>query len=428
MAKSSRKLGPWLMALAGLLALPASQAATHGHGKSQGGSLLPECLGADDAMPSAHCGQTPTPAFDQHGRLWLTFVQHGHVYLTHSDDLGASFSPPLAVNRVPEQVSSDGENRPKLALGAAGEIYLSWTRKIPGRYAGNVRFSRSLDGGERFSTPITVNDDLAPISHRFDSMILDDQGRIFIAWIDKRDLAAAKQAETEYAGAAIYYAMSDDQGKSFAFNRKLADHSCECCRIAMDLDDRNQVVALWRHVYPVNIRDHAIALLGADTPPIQGQPVRATDDGWQVDGCPHHGPDLSVDRQHKAHLAWFTQGEKNKGLMYGRFDLKSQQLEFQHSIDPTGAASRPQVLAIDGNVYSAWKVFNGISTDLMVSLSEDGGRHWTTPLIAAQTENGSDHPLLIANGNRIFVSWHTLAQGYRLIPVLQPTTENQHAE
>ena len=415
------------MALASLLVFSAALAATHGHGKSQGGSLLAECQGAD-TLPSPHCGQTPTPAFDQHGRLWLAFVQHGHVYLTHSDDQGASFSPPLVVNRAPEPVSSDGENRPKLAVGPGDEIYLSWTRKIPGRYAGNVRFSRSLDGGQSFSIPVTVNDDLAPISHRFDSMILDDQGRIFIAWIDKRDLAAAKQAGTEYAGAAIYYAMSDNRGESFAFNRKLTDHSCECCRIAIDLDADNQVVTLWRHVYPVNIRDHAIARLGADTPPIQGQPVRATDDGWQVDGCPHHGPDLSVDDQHKAHLAWFTQGEKNKGLMYGRFDLKSQQLEFQHSIDSTSAASRPQVLAVDGSVYSAWKAFNGISTDLMVSVSEDGGQHWTAPLIAAQTENGSDHPLLITNGNQVFVSWHTLAQGYRLIPALQKTAENQHAE
>ena len=427
MFKSNKKSNLWLMALASLLVFSASQAATHGHGKNQGGSLLPECQGTD-ALPSAHCGRTPTPAFDQQGRLWLAFAQHGHVYLTHSDDLGVSFSPPLVVNRAPEPISSDGENRPKLALGPAGEIYLSWTRKIPGRYAGNVRFSRSLDGGELFSPPITVNDDLAPISHRFDSMILDDQGRIFITWIDKRDLAAAKQAGTDYAGAAIYYAMSDNRGESFAFNRKLADHSCECCRIAMDLDTNNQVVTLWRHVYPVNIRDHAIARFGVDTPPIEGLPVKATDDGWQVDGCPHHGPDLSVDEQQKAHLAWFTQGANNQGLMYGRFDLSTQQLEFQHSIDSTSAASRPQVLAVDRSVYSAWKSFNGVSTDLLVSVSTDSGQHWSEPWAAAQTENGSDHPQLIANGQKIFLSWHTLAEGYQLIPVEQKTAENQYAE
>ncbi|MEN8180020.1 MAG: hypothetical protein ABFS39_15570 [Pseudomonadota bacterium] len=112
MAKSSKKPGLWLMALASLLVLSASQAATHGHGKRNGGSLLPECQGTA-ALPSPHCGQTPTPAFDKQGRLWLAFAQHGHVYLTHSDDLGASFSPPLAVNRTPEPISSDGENQPQ---------------------------------------------------------------------------------------------------------------------------------------------------------------------------------------------------------------------------------------------------------------------------------------------------------------------------
>ncbi len=352
----------WL--LANLLVLATGQAAEHGHGKAANAqSLLPACQDPA-ALPSVHCGQAPTPAFDRDGRLWLAFAQHGHVYLTHSDDLGASFSTPAAVNRVPEAIYSDGENRPKLALGPAGEFYLSWSQRIPGRYAGNIRFARSLDGGLSFSEPITVNDDSAPISHRFDALTVDGQGRIYLLWIDKRDLAASKQAGAEYAGAAIYYALSEDRGGHFAFNRKLADHSCECCRIALDLDKDDQVVALWRHVYPVNIRDHAIARLGPDTPSIQGMPVRATDDAWQIDGCPHHGPSLSLTAGHKAHLAWFTQGERNQGLMYGRFDLASRQLELQRPIEASAGASRPQVLATPQRVYTAWKSFNGEVTEL----------------------------------------------------------------
>jgi len=416
-SKSTLKKGVtvWLTGLALLLALSAVQAAKHKH-KAPTHSLLEACQGTS-ALPSPNCGLTPTPAFDKSGNLWLVFVQNNHLYVTHSEDLGQTFAPPVAVNRVPEAIYHDGENRPKLAFGPQNEIYISWSQKAPGRFSGHIRFARSLDGAKHFDDPLTVNDDLAPISHRFDSMAVDGQGRIYISWVDKRDLAAAKKAGQTYAGAAIYYALSENRGKSFAFNRKVADHSCECCRIAMTPDSNDQMVTLWRHVYPVNIRDHAIIRLGTDTPPVTGQPVRATNDGWVVEGCPHHGPDLALGNNDKVHMTWFTQGEKNRGIMYGRFDMSSQALDIQHAIDASSTASRPQVAVASGWVYTLWKSFNGTATELRVKSSSDEGVNWSAPQALAETVDGSDFPILITRGNELFASWHTRTEGYRLIPV-----------
>ena len=405
------------------IAVPIATEAAMKHKHPPAASLLPECI-ESSALPSPHCGRTPTPAFDTKGRLWVVFSQHGHIYLSASDDEGKTFQPPRVVNRIPEAIYDDGENRPKLALGPDGELYVSWTHKISGRYAGNIRFARSIDGGQTFDTPLIVNDDHAPISHRFDSMAVDKQGRIYISWIDKRDLAAAKQTDTKYAGAAIYYAISTDRGKSFAFNRKLADHSCECCRIAMAVDNtaNDPITILWRHVYPVNIRDHAIARLGMNTPAIEGLPQRATKDGWMVEGCPHHGPSLSIDPQHKVHMVWFTQGEKNPGLNYGRYDMDKGQFDFQQSIDTSASAAHPQILTNDTQLFRSWKRFNGVETELLVSHSEDQGASWSDPFIVTKTSNGSDHPVLIAHQSQVFVSWHTLAEGYRLFPLDKQAT------
>lgn len=392
----------------------AASAAMHGSHDAPKDSLLAECQGSS-ALPSPHCGRVPTPAFDAQGRLWLAFSEHGHVYVAGSADRGKTFDPPVAVNRVPEAIYDDGENRPKLASGPDGELFVSWTHKTPGRYSGDVRFVRSLDGGQRFEEPLTVNDDHALISHRFDAMQVDGKGHIHLVWIDKRDQAAAKQAGTDYAGAALYTAVSEDRGKSFGPNRKLVDHSCECCRISLALDAHDKVTALWRHVYPVNLRDHAIARL--DDAPIAGLPTKATDDGWQVDGCPHHGPSLAIDAQQKAHLAWFSQGDKHRGLSYGRFDLASGKMEFEQSIDATAAASRPQVLVTGNAVFRAWKRFDGSNTALMVSRSSDHGTSWTKAAAVASTADASDHPLLVSDGQQAYVSWQTRAEGYRLIPL-----------
>ena len=54
------------------------------------------------------------------------------------------------------------------------------------------------------------------ITHRFDALAVSPSGRIYVAWVDKRDLIAAKKTQKLYDGAAIYYAVSDDSGASFS--------------------------------------------------------------------------------------------------------------------------------------------------------------------------------------------------------------------
>ena len=156
--------------------------------------LLPKCQGAS-ALPSPHCGQAPTPAFDREGRSWFAFSQHGHIYLTHSDGLGVSFAPPLAVNREPEAVSSDGKSRPKLALGPAGETYLSWTLKIPGKMTVGLRLyttrksfdgtqtelmlSESSDPGDHWSEPRSIASSANDSDH---PQLIALNDKVFVSW------------------------------------------------------------------------------------------------------------------------------------------------------------------------------------------------------------------------------------------------------
>jgi len=405
--------------LSPLTATVATAASHGGHGATASGPTLAQCQDAA-ALPSPHCGRTPTPAFDAQGRLWLAFVQGGHVYVTYGADGENRFAPAVAVNPQAESIYSDGENRPKIAFTPTGTLVVSWTQKIPGAYAGDIRFARSSNGGGRFEAPITVNDDRAPISHRFDSLIVDGAGRITLAWIDKRDLAVAKQSGTDYAGAAIYTATSTNDGASFAPNQKLADHSCECCRIALATDGGRAPLALWRHVFPVNLRDHAIARLDPAAQPV-AEPMRATDDGWVIEGCPHHGPDLSVDTNGQAHMAWFAGGGKAPGLHYGRIDPASGARSTTHRLSHQPGASRPQVRALgNGRVVVAWKALQPNGTVLLTRESTDGGASWSPDRTLASTPGGSDHPLMIVRQGELFLSWQTQADGYRLIPVPAP--------
>jgi len=351
-------------------------------------------------------------AFDGNGRLWLAGIRGRHVYVGYSDDHGVTRSPPVKVNAEPEDILGDGENRPKI-LVRKGVIYVSYTQGLAKPMTGDIRFSRSLDGGKSFTPPVTVNDNREIISHRFEAMEVNDKGQVFLAWLDKRDLAAAQAQGKPYRGAAVYSAQSDDGGASFRPNRNAADHSCECCRVAMALDRDGAPVILWRQVFGKNTRDHALLKLDG-----KSTMQRASQDGWELDACPHHGPALSIAVDGIYHQTWFTNAPQRKGLFYANSadggKTYSAPLSFGNYDAQAGHAD---VLSQGKAVYLTWKEFDGETGGAYLMVSRDGGANWSAPRKVASSADNSDHPFLVGDGQRAYLSWNTLKEGYRLIEV-----------
>lgn len=270
-------------------------------------------------MKSGRVELGTSAAVDGQGRLWVATVEPaagagGYVVLQMSSDLGKTWSPAQRVQQTPEPIEAAGESRPKLAFGAGNEVYVAYTKPLAKPYTGEIRFLRSLDGGKTFSPPTTVHANRDLITHRFESMIVDKAGRIYVAWIDKRDGAAARTRNENYRGAAVYYAVSADGGASFKGDYKLAEHSCECCRIALALNPQGAPVAMWRHVFEPNARDHAMAELRADGKP--SALSRVTFDDWRIDACPHHGPALVFGPDGTRHQVWFDVKDNEGGVFY----------------------------------------------------------------------------------------------------------------
>ncbi len=145
---------------------------------------------ATDCEPlrvAQHCAKTMSSVFDTHGRLWSAWVSGQYLYVNYSDDKGLTFSPAVKVNAVAEKIAAGGEHRPKIKVSNKGFVFVSWTKKLDKRFTGNIRFSRSVDGGKSFTTAVTVNDNREIISHRFDTLGVNKEGDIYISWLDKRD-------------------------------------------------------------------------------------------------------------------------------------------------------------------------------------------------------------------------------------------------
>jgi hypothetical protein len=84
---------------------------------------------------------------------------------------------------------------------------------------------------------------------------------------------------------------------------------------------------------------------------------------------------------------------------------------------PDDQAGRPNLLAVGDTIYLAWKQFDGDQSVVRLMVSQDRGNHFGSPQIIASTKDASDHPLLIADGTKSYLSWLTANEGYRLIPL-----------
>ena len=249
------------------------------------------------------------------------------------------------------------------------------------------------------------------IAHRFDAMAVSTDGKIYIAWVDKRDLATAKKNGEKYGGSAVYYAVSGNNGASFEANLKLADHSCDCCRIALVAPPEGAPVAFWRHVYDGNIRDHVMSILDG-----KNELRRVSHDDWKIDACPHHGPSLAIASDNVYHFAWFDNAPKSHGLFYTQTRDKGQTFSAQmHFGDDAHQAGHPDVLSLGREVFLAWKEFDGEATSVRIMHSRDGGVSWSLPRNAAVTHDASDHPQLASYNGKVWLSWNAKQEGYRLI-------------
>ncbi len=386
----------------------STQKSVQGHAEKQ-----TACTDSD-ALPSSQCANTVTATFDNKGVLWITWANNDHLYVQSSLDNGVSFSSPTLVNADPEPVIAKGEYRPKIKLDAQGNIYLTWTNKLDKPHSGNIRFSRSIDGGKHFSEPVTLNDNLEIISHRFDSLAVGKNGEILVAWLDARDGQTAKKAGQTFEGSSLYYTWSDDGGKHFYPNKRIAAHTCQCCRLDTAINNANLPVIVWRHIFEGGIRDHGINRFTDWSTP--GDIQHLGHENWKIDACPHHGPGLSISDTDSYHAVWFSNSDTKQGLFYAYSNDAGEHFSEPLNFGNDGA-SHPHVLAVGDRVMIVWQEFDGSHNLIQLMKSVDAGKRWTKPEVIAQTTEMIDEPFLISDGRKFYLSWHPQQQTYHLKPI-----------
>lgn len=347
--------------------------------------------------------------FAPDGRLWRLKPDNKGLMVDVSTDKGKTFSNAVRINQQQQILTAWDEEPPQIKVDLLGRIIVLYTVKEEGHNA--TYFSLSGDGGKHFSTPINLKDKTELAPHYLDVLAVDSNGGIHIIWHDSRDNEKNKLLGDGILSLA--YTQIKHINDAVYPTRKVAGKLCSCCLTALAIDIDNMPVALGRFVFADGFRDHGLVKINSAESNIKPQKINS--DNWKFDGCPSHGPALSIAKDGHYHMTWFTQGDNYKGLFYAYSSNQGKKISVPLQVGQSKfVAGKPDVMAVVKQVALVWKEFDGERTLLKAMLSRDRGENWSTEQTIATSNSASLRPKIINDGNNLYVSWSSADHGLRV--------------
>src|SRR6185295_9760343 len=142
-----------------------------------------------------------------------------------------------------------------------------------------------------------------------------------------------------------------------------------------------------------------------------GEPVRLSEDGWVLDGCPDDGPSLALDTAGVLHVAWPTQVSETtgKGIFYSYSTDGGRSFAPRMRLDEAGGAAHPQIAAADGRAFVVWDESGaGAKRIRLRTVAAPGSAAGTAtpgPVTSLPTGAGATYPAVAATSEGAVVTW-----------------------
>lgn len=332
--------------LSGILLAALLSMGCHNPGKHPASSSAQAVFVADPSFVTS----CPFFTSDAAGRPVLSWVRQDSadgmakvcyaVYSDSSKTFGQPHVVPPAVGVEPH-----GEDMPKIIFRKNGSILVVYSVKAPrpdNPYTGAVYYTQSFDGGAHWTPeqPLVKDTALSFDQRYFDLDLLPD-GEVGIVWLNN----------SEPHGSTLYFASTQgDQG--FSPGKIIGRHTCQCCRTDLMTDSSGRIHVAWRDILGDSVRDMDYCY-SADSGKTFSAPVRISPDNWVVNGCPHTGPSMAMNKD-GLHFAWFTMGGSG-GIYYCHTDNNGLTFSARQPVSSLASARHPQITAMpDNDLVITW--------------------------------------------------------------------------
>ena len=327
----------------------------------------------------------PAIAASPDGSVYLAWVNHGpnkeaNVMIARFNRDGEIQGTAVRVNSPPGTATAWRGDPPTVAVAPDQTVYVGWTARVDSKagHATNLYLSSSHDQGQTFAPPVKVNDDTKPADHGMHSLAVGSDGRIYMAWLDERNIApippmkemkkdsSAKGNHMESNGE-LFYATSMDGGHTFSANQRVASDVCPCCKTALAVSSDGHLYLSWRQVLSGDLRHIAVASSSDQGKTFSSRKI-VSDDQWVLAGCPVSGPSLSVDKNGVLSVLWYSAGTNGQtGLYWSQSNDHGATFEGRKLVSAGSTNGSPVVVTENGVMAGVWEGNEGGESKVLTS-------------------------------------------------------------
>jgi hypothetical protein len=371
---------------------------------------------------AANSGASIAAAGDRVAVTWAATVESGtNVYAAMSHDAGRTFGAPVRVNDVDGDARVNGEQPPRVAIGK--DIVVVWVSKLTG--TSRVRLARSQDDGRTFLAATTAHTEGLSGARGWQSIAIDRNNAVHAAWLDGRESvpqATASKPAASPSGHAMHKSMRQDifhavWGPDGTHSEaRVATDVCFCCKTSVAAGPDGTTYVAFRHIYPTNLRDMAVARLKPGSR-VFDAPVRVSEDHWQINACPEDGPSIAAGEDGTVHIAWPTLVEgasaTRKAIFYSSSTDGGRTFAPRVRVDSDDEASRtaahPQLALAGSRVAIVWDESSDRGRQVRLNeITSASTTAWApragTPVVLSGDDRGVYPATAFASGG-IVVAW-----------------------
>ena len=286
-----------------------------------------------------------------------------------------------------------------------------WLQKrAAGTYDYDVHIAQSKDGGKTWSESFIIHTDGVAAEHGFVTMLPQDDGKIFAAWLDGRF--------TKVEGEETTHDSHDDHGHggggamtlrtaTFDIDGKLSDEKeldhriCDCCQTAAVVTPTKSLVA-YRDRSVDEIRDISFV---QKTNEGWSSPSLVHADNWKIAGCPVNGPALA-NHNNEIAIAWFTAAEEKPKVNVSFYNNEITSFEKPIRIDEGNPLGRVGIELFDDFAMVSWLEQVGENAEIkLAQIFSNEEKSKTITLSKSSTSRRSGFPQIEKTEDQLIFAW-----------------------
>jgi BNR repeat-like domain len=363
-------------------------------------------------------GAEPAIAGDADGSVYVAWVNHGEtraadVMVARFTSDGTMQGAAVRVNPGPGIATAWRGDPPTIAVASDRTVFVGWTARVETEvgHATEIYVSASRDQARTFSQPVKVNDDKGPADHGMHSLAIGTDGRVYVAWLDERNIAPMPATDKKMkegtsghhmeSNREVFIASSGDGGRTFSANKLVATDACPCCKTALAVGGDGRVYVSWRQVLPGDFRHIAVASSN-DQGLSFSEPKIVSDDQWMIAGCPVSGPAMLAGADGRLRVLWYSAGKNGETGLYVSESTDAGKTFGPRLLISKGETRGTPVLVKAGIGVAA--VWQGNGTQIMAAL------FYQNSTAAPQTISSGGLPAAVETPTHLFTAYIAKAE------------------